>query len=173
MKMSHTMKAFLACGIFIIFLVVSIYTMSYTGDTALPIVIFYILLIVNTFFSVKLFDQIIPNLLSQKLIDTILVLLYAALAFTLGNAPLFTLVLACFFLVSSQKYVSLLGVVHQPTLLKRKICANILGALLGLIVLALILYGFTSYALWGLVAVFALANIYFFFISPLYKLDNH
>lgn len=143
-------------------------------SVTLPLFIFYVLFLINSYISIKLFFGIIPpRMKSQTYIDLFLAVVYIALAWNFANPTLFAFLLVLFFLFGSMKYVFLIHTItNHPTLIRRKIIANILASTLGLLTLGGILLGYEQASMWGLVIVFALANIFIFFISPLYKLDN-
>lgn len=165
-------KAWTACSLFAAMLAFGALAMKPSWPGVLPILIFYVLLIINTYFSVKLFAEVIPDLPSQRAIDAILVVFYGVMAFSIGNAALFGFFLAVFFTIATMKYVLVLGIVSQPRLLKRKITADCLGILLGLAVVGGIMAGHETFSVWGLAIIFSVANVCMFFVWPLYRLDS-
>ncbi len=142
---------------------------------SLPLFIFYIILMINTYFSIKLFLAIIPtHIFEQKIMDTLLIIVYILLALSFKHALLFSYVVTLLFIFATLKYA--LFVKHNdkhPRLLRRKIVVDILGILLSLLTLGGILLGYETYSLWFLTIVFLFANIVIFFITPLYRLDTH
>jgi hypothetical protein len=150
----------------------SIFLSKTFSSYAFPISIFYILLAINTYFSVDFFAKIIPETLNQKIIDFVLIIFYIVMIFQINKPLYFSVILSLFFVVATIKYIDLLGILPQPKLLKRKIMADCLGGVLGLITLIGIIFGYIMLSLWFLVIVFAIANIYLFFINPLYRLDD-
>ncbi len=145
------------------------------GEIALvPLTIFYAILLLNSFFSIRLFSQIIPShLIEQKLIDGTLFVFYIFLTFTFSTPIVFGYLITIFFVLAGTKYIMLLNkITDQPKLLKKKILVNSLGTLLGALTLGGMLYGFVVESAWALTIIFALANIYFLFINPLYKKDS-
>jgi hypothetical protein len=135
--------------------------------------IFYIVLAINTFFSIELFASIVsPRSRIQKIMDAILLVLIIGLAFTLNNPLLFIFLDLIMFLVATVKYTLMLGVVDHPKLLKRKIIIDLSGALLAGLALVGILYGYQSYSVWILTSIFLLANIFFLFVWPMYRADR-
>ncbi len=131
--------------------------------------LFYILLLINSFFSIKFFLKIIPRNTFQNIIDVILIIFYILIALNLGNGIFFTLYLAMFFALAVLKYTRLLNLVNQPKLLRRKITANTLGILLALAAYFGILNGYETVSLWAMTIVFAVANVYYLFVKPLYR----
>src|SRR4051812_44795413 len=75
----------------------------------LPLFIFYVLFMVNSFFSIRLFFGLIPDgLKKQVAIDVLLGIVYFILAFNLKNPLVFAYFIAFFFIFGSMKYVFLL-----------------------------------------------------------------
>ncbi len=143
----------------------------YSWKESLPLVIFYALLVVNTFPSVQLFSSIVPQEDGQHaLADIILALLYLFLAASLGNPQQFALCATVLFLVAAGKYTLMLYEIPHPYLLQRKIRMDLLGALLCAAVLAAMNFGWILSAGWVLAVTFALASIYVLVVRPLYRL---
>jgi hypothetical protein len=137
------------------------------------LIIFYILLLINSYVSIVFFAQIIPNIWQQKFLNVTLLVFYLILAYYLNQPIYFMLVLALFFALATLKYVQVLRIVkHENRLLKRKITADILGVILSIVVLGGIILGYENKSLWAIVIIFALANIWTLFISPLYREDK-
>lgn len=137
------------------------------------LLLYYCLLLLNTFFSVRVFSSITPPNALQAVFDAILVLIYAGLAFSFASVVNFTAISAGLFLISALKYVHLKRIVSSyQTLLQRKIRINGLGVLLSLGALAFALTGYSDAAGWLLCGVFALANFYVLFLKPMYRLDQ-
>ncbi len=169
------MKTRMTVGFLSIIGIISFVNSLNVLEVSLPLFIFYIILMINTYFSLKLFLAIIPtHIFEQKMMDVLLIISYILLAFSFKYALLFSYLLTLFFILATLKYA--LFVKHNekhPRLLRRKIVVNILGTLLSLLTLGGILLGYETYSLWFLPIVFLFANIVIFFISPLYKLDTH
>lgn len=140
---------------------------------ALPLSIFYGLLVVQSHVSVRFFSKIIPPIWPQRIIDTLLVILYAVLAGFFNEPVYFAFALCLFFVLATLKYAQLLRIVHHEShLLKYKIMADCLGVLLSLAVLGGILGGYVLVSVWLLVILFALANAFVLRLSPLYIKDS-
>ena len=138
----------------------------------LPVGIFYLTIIINTFFSVRLFLKIIPRgMVFQNAIDALLIIIYIISAFNMDNVYAFTLSMVFLFIIAAIKYVFLLGEINYPLLLKRKILVDLLGTLACTLSVWGILSGYEIYSIWGLSIVFVISNILLFFVWPLYSLD--
>lgn len=141
--------------------------------SSLPLAVFYIVLVINTYFSIRLFSRITPpHNFTQKAFDIILGLLYILLACAIGSASWFVLSASILFGLATVKYTLLQRIVHQPILFRRKIRVNWLGCLVGFLAWVGIWLGHPLIATWAWALLFVLANIFFFFISPLYRLDE-
>jgi len=138
-----------------------------------PLMIFYAALMVNTYYSVRFFERIIPTgNKSQMAADTVLVILYFYLAYSLLGITQFLFADLLLFIASVGKYALLLRVLKQPALLKRKLFINSLGMLGAMLALVLAVVGFALFAAWLLAVCFVIANIFLLFIRPMYHLDE-
>jgi len=172
MKNSRT-KAYLVTGFFILVLIASLLWNNSKLQDGLPLIIFYLVITLNTFFSVNLFSSLVPiDNLAQNLIDGILIICYVALAFTISNPLLFAVCVTALFAIATLKYLLLLPILNQPRLLKRKILIDISGIILGLAAVAGILAGYSFYTCWIMTTLFTLANICLLFIWPMYREDG-
>lgn len=141
-------------------------------DQSLPLAVFYGVLLLNTFFSIRCFARITPA--GQKVqdgIDVILVLLYIGLASSFNNSLRFVSLSLLLFIVATVKYILLMLATHHFALLKRKIFIDTLGTLACAFMLGALLYGYSTGALWIWSAAFIVANIHIFFIKPLYRIS--
>lgn len=136
---------------------------------AIPLSIFYALLVFNTYFSVKFFARIIRPSFPQSIMDCLLIILYLLMAWNIGNSLLFGITLTVFFTLATLKYVQLMGILGKARLLRRKIAADCMGIFLGPALVLGIIYGHEIASLWILVIIFGLANIWTLRISPLYR----
>lgn len=140
---------------------------------SLPLAIFYAALMVNTYYSVRLFSAIIPEgNARQHGIDAVLVVLYIALALAMGDAALFIVIDILFFIAAVIKYSFLLKVIAQPQLLRRKIRINALGVFGGVVALGGIFIGYPLLSAWILSVSFCIANILLLFVWPMYRADD-
>ncbi len=165
-----TVKTWLATGAFSLAGVASLLFLAPVSMYLLPHVIFYAVLVLNTFFSVRFFSGIAPENRSQMQIDTVLVILYFLLAASLGRPIAFTFLALCLFIAASSKYPLLLLVIPQTDVLKRKILIDLLGTGACAAWLGATLLGYPYEAAWAMAILFSLANVYLLAIKPMYRL---
>jgi hypothetical protein len=139
---------------------------------ATPLLLFYVLLLIHTFFSIRCFSAVIPaSPTSQRVIDTILLILYLALTFLFEYAFAFTATLIIFFALSTLKYHLAPPSPHHAHIL-RKARINAL-ALMPIAAVALGAYaGYSPAALWGGLAIYLAVSVYLFWIRPLYHASD-
>jgi len=138
----------------------------------LPLVLFYVVLMINTYFSIEFFSKIIPSKrLDQKIIDLLLVLSYLALILSFGNEVWYLLFAIMLFVVATLKYVCLLGVVDLK-ILKKKLIVNIFAIVACILALEGYLIGWGRVIMWTWALVFLFANVYLLIIKPMYKFDK-
>lgn len=135
----------------------------------LPGAIFYAVLVVNTWFSIRFFSNLPPMERDESVIDGILTLLYVALAFTIGRTIPFLAVAAVLFAFAVPKYALLLRLIDFPHTLKRKMVFDTLGTLLCVVVLIGAFAGYPMESMWALAIVFTLANLVLLTIWPMYR----
>ena len=141
--------------------------------TTLPILIFYAVITINTFFSIKCFSAIIPSDSKlQWLVDAALILLYILMSLNLNSPLHFAIWTSLLFSVAVIKYALLLHLTDYLTLLRYKILIDSLGTLAAVSALAGIAFGYAFAALWLWTVLFCLVNLYIFFIKPLYELPE-
>lgn len=140
---------------------------------SLPLIVFYVVLLINTFFSIRCFARITPEgQIVQDIVDVFLVILYLFLAFSMNDALLFIFFSLLLFIMATIKYILLLGQTHHTALVKRKVFVDALGTLACGVMLGALLYGYSTGALWVWSVAFVLANIYLFFVKPLYTIPK-
>ncbi len=133
-----------------------------------PNAIFYFVLVLNTFFSVRFFDALPPQGRDERVIDGILTALYLALAATIGWLLPFAVVATLLFAAATMKYVLLLPVMDRRDILYRKILIDALGFIMCLAALAATVWSDPFWAAWGVAFFFALANVYLLAVQPMY-----
>lgn len=153
--------------------VAAIFAIFGYSPQSLPLIVFYAILLINTYFSVRCFSSLghIHDFLHHS-VDTALAVLYVALASQFGNPLWFTATATVLFAMATTKYIILLPQKNHTKLLMRKIATDNSGILLCLLAFIGILTGRVNAAVNGLVIVFLAANIYVFFIHPLYRLPG-
>ena len=141
---------------------------------ALPALILYAMLVINTYFSIRCFSSITPeNDNMAKIVDIGLALLYLALALKFNDIRHF-LVIALFLLeLATVKYIMLLGISapKHRNLVQNKILLETLGVISCSIALTLALLGYTSFSIWFLALLLLNANIYLIILRPFYKIE--
>jgi len=171
--MSHSQyarrKAIRSTALFILVGLLSFWRYAVWPD-ALPLIIFYIVLVINTFFCVRCFADLVPRKnLGQMTIDIILGLNYLILALSLGNQLLFVYLATLLFAIATLKYISLLSLIGYSPFLQRKIFIDSFGIIACLLALGGVLLGYGRLASWLWVGVFILANIHLLSIKPMYN----
>lgn len=164
-------KALLASGAFTLAAVVSLWYQPGSWSMAFPLIIFYAVLVLNTYFSIECFSHIIsPEDKLQQGIDYVLAFLYFFLAWNIFDPLRFSLVALALFVVATFKYVLLLGKTNYNIFLRKKIKIDVAGAFgCGLAVLGMF-SGFIEITEWIWVGAFTLANVYLLAIRPMYAL---
>ena len=133
-----------------------------------PNAVFYAVLVLNTFFSIRFFDTLPPRDRDERIIDAVLAVVYVVLAAAIGALQWFALLATLLFAAAVAKYVLLLPVMDRRTLLMRKIRIDALGlALCAATALATALWD-PLLSAWGQAILFALANVYFLAVNPMY-----
>lgn len=169
MKASY--KAWLVTLGFSLIGIVSLIFFAPRSEFVIPHTLFYAVLTLNSFFSVRLFSAIQPKTISQTAADAILVLVYCGLALSIGDPIPFAFFALCVFVAAPPKYALMLGVIPHNSLLKRKILIDLVGTALCTAILGGALFGYELESAWTLAVVFTLANIYLLFIRPMYRLE--
>src|SRR3989338_2228990 len=142
-------------------------------QVSLPLVLYYAILLWNTYFSIRLFSQITPPRdVAQIVSDILLLLLYMLTAVSFWSVSRFLFFSLLLFIVATLKYASLLSIVQHPKLLKRKIRVDLLGVLAHALAFGGAVAGFPSLSAWSLAVVFIIANVILFSVYPLYQLDR-
>ena len=138
-----------------------------------PLVLFYALLVLNTFFSVRCFARVTPpGDRLQKLFDAVLVAIYVGLAASFTDAPRFAGWGSLLFAVATLKYVVLLGRVGSVMLLAKKIRVDVLGTIACVWALGVMLIGYAREASWALAGANAIANVYVLWVRPIYRIEG-
>jgi len=139
-----------------------------------PLILFYVTLVLNTYFSVRCFSSISPKWeLRQELIDAILAVLYIMLALNFNIVRNFIVIATLLFVITVLKYILLAETVGYSKLIHRKIRLNTLGTLYCFLALIGILWGYGRQVsiIWAVG--FVLANIYVLWWEPHYDPKHH
>lgn len=94
--------------------------------TAIPHAAFYVVLIINTYFSIVALSSVCSRARHQAPIDAVLTVNYLLLAAAIGQPSLFELFCASLFALAALKYALLPKRLHLRVI-KRKIVIDILG----------------------------------------------
>lgn len=168
--MSPSAKACFGTGVFSL---IGLWALMYRAPQTpelLPHVIFYVVLLINTFFSLRFFAPIQPVNTSQTIIDAACVGAYIAMALSIGFPVAFALSALALFIASPAKYALMLALLPHTAMLRRKILINLLGATASAVLLGITLLGYPLQGAWAFTIAFALANLYLLLINPMYRL---
>src|SRR5262245_33382178 len=102
--MGSRVKALLATAVFTLTGVLSLVFVAPKNAVVLPHVLFYAILTLNSYFSIKVFASIQPRHMTQLLFDALLAIIYVALALSIGQAVFFALAGLFVFVVATPKY---------------------------------------------------------------------
>ncbi len=176
MTHNSTVKASVVTVVFAAFGVIGLLKDAQPADV--PFMALLALLLAHTFLSVRCFSALIdPKDKRQMVIDVILAVCYLLLGLTIKTSE-FLVWWLVLFLFAALKYALLVGRLHYPVLLRRKLLADLAGLGLGLFGFFVPFY-VERYALapylsseWLLVGLFGVGTIYYFFVRPLYVPDR-
>ena len=136
--------------------------------TAFPQALFFLILILNTYFSIRFFRPIYASTPHQRALDVVLGITYLFLAGSIGRSVTFELLAVILFALATTKYILLIRTVNSQVV-RRKIEIDILGCILCASALAASLSGYHSESAWTLTGVFAVANVYLLIVRPMYR----
>ena len=136
----------------------------------LPTAMFYAVLVLNTFYSVRFFSLLPPLNRDERVIDGVLAIIYIVLAFSIGSVVLFSFVSMMLFAAATTKYILLLGIVERTDILRRKIAIDTLGLALCTATFAGAILGYPLASAWLQAGIFVVANVYLLAIRPMYAL---
>ena len=154
---------FVLCGLF------AMSTIGNAWGVAWPLVVFYFLLVLNTYFSIRYFSIIIsPVIPSQIAVDTVLTVFTLLLLTALKDPLSFNVILTALFATAVLKYVIAIPVTEYPVLLHRKIRVDALGVLASSLATFGVASGHATTTVLVWAAIFAGANIHVILLRPLY-----
>jgi hypothetical protein len=166
-------KAWLVCGGFALWTIFTVFVLGIYPQY-LSILFFYILLVTNTFFSIRIFATITPtDNWGQKFWDALLFFCLVSLPLSFSSPVWFVFINTLLFIIATLKYIFLIPLVGFTKLLHKKIRIDTLGILLCLTCLAGVMINITYTALNIWVITFFIANNYVLWYKPLYKLEHH
>lgn len=173
---NSTFKAAIVTALFAGFGVVGLF--KDVAPWTASFIVLYALLLVHTFLSVRCFSAIIdPTDKTQLAVDLLLILSYLALGLSI-KAWEFLVWWVVLFLFATLKYALLVGRLHHPNLLRRKLVADVSGAGLGVFTLNSwslfigFIPGLFFMTEWLVVGLFVIGSLYYFFVRPLYVPDR-
>jgi glycosyltransferase involved in cell wall biosynthesis len=165
-------QAWSVTGVSLVVFLTAWISLSFNWHKAIPLLIFYLVLIFNTFFSIRAFSRIAPSTDSiQRIIDFILVTLYLAMSLNVDNAFYFFYFVMLIFIISSLKYIHQLKVSLYPEVFKKKLIIDLFGTLASALALGGIILGYDKSSIWTWVIIFVLANIILFTLWPYYRVE--
>lgn len=168
MTFSPVVRATAACVLFSAFGVAGF---AYSGaniEAALPLLLFYALLVFHSFFPVREFSSMATTSRAQFVFDAALVALYGLLAFSFASPRAFLAAALALFIVSVAKYAHL-ALRHSSPALTRKILWTSLGVAIIAASLCAALLGYEVIGAWTLAVAYGLANVYLLVINPMYE----
>ncbi len=148
-------------------------TLVHNWTIAWPLVLFYAIIVVNTYFSVRAFSSITPaDTTNQKAIDFIIACIYLSLATQFENPVGFTAIAALLFVACIVKYklLALVTPTHRK-FIQRKIILDWLGALLCTLAILGVATHYSYIATILFTTINALANVYLLAIKPFYSIS--
>lgn len=165
-----------ALSVTILFSVVGVWAIlfhSVPWEYVVPHVLFYAILTLNTYFSVRFYTAFTPESAFQTGIDLALAGAYIALALSIGIPVAFSFFALLIFVVAPAKYAHLLGKTSHDATLRKKILIDLLGTIMCVGVLGLTLAGLEYKAAWILTGLFGIANLYLLGIRPMYRFTEN
>ncbi|MEX0853313.1 MAG: hypothetical protein WD036_08550 [Bauldia sp.] len=160
-------KEIAATAIFAVAGLVGTLVSGHPWPARIPNALFYAVLVLNTYFSIRFFGGLPPADRNEAVIDGVLAILYFALALAIGWNLAFALASSLLFAAAMLKYVLLLRLIDR-TILVRKIAIDGAGFLLCAATLAGCYFGYALESAWLQALVFGLANVYLLAIRPMY-----
>jgi len=135
-----------------------------------PDALFYGVLILHTFFSVRFFSRVIAQDSWQIATDLALVAVYLALALSLGDGLRFLVLALCLFALAISKYMPSLRDSHLKFLMRRKIKYEIGGIVLSGCSITIALLMDQTIAVWFFTIVYAAVTFDMLFNRGVYSL---
>lgn len=160
-------RATIAVILFVIAGVIGGLTVGQDWATALPLIIIYAVLVIDTFFSIRFFAAITPTSAAQNALDGLLAAMYILLALNFAQPTRFMFITATLFGVAVLKYVILYQRNHARTI-TRKIRIDVLGGVVFLLAAGALWFFPVPAVSWTLVGLNVVANIDVLWRHPLY-----
>jgi hypothetical protein len=162
-------KALLVMTLFLVAGFASIMHHDIDWGISMPLILFYVTLCINTYYSVKLFTSLVPETdIQQGAIDIVLVFLYFWLAWYIGNGQILLFITSLMFAGATIKYTLLLNKLPHKNLLRRKIVIDSIGTFGTIVAYGGTIFIHPSLFIWIWSLSFVLVNVYILTIKPLY-----
>lgn len=140
---------------------------------AWPLVVFHLILLLNTYFSIRTFVSLTPRGdWRQHGADVLLASCFLLLPTAFNRPLIFMLLCVVLFILATLKYVLLAPRVGWSRLLYRKIQIDIVGAAGCFAGVIGMLLGYIFLTSLVAVAVFSAANVYVLWVNPIYNLSD-
>jgi hypothetical protein len=166
--MSPKLRALSATILFSVAGIWSVLFHNVPWEYVFPHAVFYIVLTINTFFSIRFYAAFTPESSFQTFIDMALAAAYIALALSIGIPLAFAICALIIFSIAPAKYAHLLGATPYDATIRKKILIDLLGTALCVLVLVLTIVRMEVEAAWVLAGLFTLANMYLLLMRPMY-----
>ncbi len=167
--MTPAIRALAATILFSIVGISSLFFHDTVSQFTLPNALFYTVLTINTYFSVRFYSAWTPTSIIQTAIDLALMVAYIALGLSIGTPLAFSFFALIVFAIAPVKYANLLGKTPYNATLRKKIFIDLLGTALCVVVLGLTRTSVALPAAWFGAGLFTLANVYLLCIRPMYR----
>ncbi len=165
-----TISAAVVVGVLAV--VALLYVPTYLNDwsAAEPLVIFFSVMLINTFFSIRYFHHFEPaRSTSQWSINIILFIHYLVLEIYFDRPLWFLVILTSLFAVATWKYILLRRAIGSDAIIARKIRVDGLTTIVAALAVGAAATGAAYFAAWALAIGNIIANIVLLWIHPLYR----
>ncbi|WOJ88122.1 hypothetical protein RZS28_09660 [Methylocapsa polymorpha] len=141
------------------------------SPTLLPDTIFYGVLVLHTYYSVRFFSQLIPQNAWQIGADVLLVAIYFALALSLGDRFRFLFLVLCLFAAATLKYIPSLGRNDLHAILRRKLKSLLSGIALTIYAIIVAVFIDPTIAAWFITGVYTFFTFHILFVGKMYDMN--
>jgi hypothetical protein len=155
--------ALIATGAFSAFALGAWFFIVPNSATALPHAIFYSVLVLNTYFSIRLFHHLSTSRRDQQTSNVVLAAAYCLLPVFMGRSPFFELIASLLFALATFKYV-LLYRSEKLRIIKRKLQIDLMGCALCVSSFLAALHDHPVAGSWVLSVVFLIGSLYLLYV---------
>ena len=167
-------RAWFATLGFSIWTIAIVYFYPIASQTSWLLFIFHVLLLLNTFYSIRSFASLTPKEnIFQHIIDILLAINIMVAPFFFNNPLYFVSLVLSLFIIATLKYIFLVQIIGFSKLLYWKIKVDTLGILLCFLTLIGVMSGFVYTSSLLFTCIFLLANLYVLWLNPLYRIELH